>query len=416
MTQKASSDGFTYRDRSETGTLNEADEAVTLAVEEQDSFACQITTGLTGTLVAEVSVDGGTTYAATEFASKTTGTTSSSLVNPGTGAYDILRTAGCTHVRVRCSAYTSGSAEVVLRGTETPAAAGAGLANTADLDANTDQLEGYLDGLETLVTSTNTKLDTLNAAIKAEDSAGADGDSGLVTFGRRNDSNASRTGSDGDYGVFSQDAAGNSIVVGPAADNAAAAGSPVRIAGKYNAANQSYASGDVADLQTDANGFLKISGTTIAAQSMAGNPVTIGLYTADTLPSGAGADGRNYYAMGTQKGQLRTINDSDYGHPSNATSGTITMTATGATDVIAAAGASTRNVARHYQIANTSATGVRVDILDGATVKFSVWVAGTSTVVGNCYVRSTANTALRADCSASVTDLRISLQGYTSIQ
>ena len=176
MTQKASSDGTTYRDRSETGTLNEADEAVTLAVEEQDSFACQITTGLTGTLVAEVSVDGGTTYAATEFASKAGGATSSSLVNPSTGAYDILRTAGCTHVRVRCSAYTSGSAVVVLRGTETPPAAGAGLAdiesavdgleaNTADLDANTDQLEGYVDGLETAVASINTKLDTLDGRV-----------------------------------------------------------------------------------------------------------------------------------------------------------------------------------------------------------------------------------------------------------
>lgn len=174
MTQKASSDGFTYRDRSETGTLNVADEAVTLAVEEQDSFACQITTGLTGTLVAEVSVDGGTTYVATQFASKATGVLSSSLVNPGTGAYDILRTAGCTHVRVRCSVYTSGSAEVVLRGTETAPAAGGGatdasvdgletlvsstntkldtvISQTADLDANTDQLEGYVDGLEALL-------------------------------------------------------------------------------------------------------------------------------------------------------------------------------------------------------------------------------------------------------------------------
>lgn len=141
MTQKASSDGTTYRDRSETGTLNEADEAVTLAVEEQDSFACQITTGLTGTLVAEVSVDGGTTYAATEFASKAGGATSSSLVNPSTGAYDILRTAGCTHVRVRCSAYTSGSAVVVLRGTETPPAVGAGLAD----------IESAVDGLEALL-------------------------------------------------------------------------------------------------------------------------------------------------------------------------------------------------------------------------------------------------------------------------
>jgi hypothetical protein len=46
-------------------------------------------------------------------------------------------------------------------------------------------------------------------------------------------------------------------VQGTAADNAAATGNPVRGGAKYNSSTQTYADGDVADLQADVNGNLR---------------------------------------------------------------------------------------------------------------------------------------------------------------
>lgn len=48
-----------------------------------------------------------------------------------------------------------------------------------------------------------------------------------------------------------------SVVQGPAADNAAATGNPVLVGAEYNLSAQTYADGDVANLQADVNGNLK---------------------------------------------------------------------------------------------------------------------------------------------------------------
>lgn len=61
----------------------------------------------------------------------------------------------------------------------------------------------------------------------------------------------------GGGGGSSGGGSGSSTSTGPAADNAAASGNPVRAAGKYNSSLQTYADGDVADMQTDVNGNLK---------------------------------------------------------------------------------------------------------------------------------------------------------------
>ena len=47
-------------------------------------------------------------------------------------------------------------------------------------------------------------------------------------------------------------------VQGTAADNAAAVGNPILVGGKYFSSTQTYADGDVADLQMDANGYQKV--------------------------------------------------------------------------------------------------------------------------------------------------------------
>lgn len=51
---------------------------------------------------------------------------------------------------------------------------------------------------------------------------------------------------------------GSDQVQGAAADNAAAAGNPVRTGAKYNSSTQTYADGDVADTQADVNGNTKV--------------------------------------------------------------------------------------------------------------------------------------------------------------
>lgn len=48
-------------------------------------------------------------------------------------------------------------------------------------------------------------------------------------------------------------------VQGTAADNAAAVGNPVRVGHKYNSSTQTYADGDAADFQADANGNSKVT-------------------------------------------------------------------------------------------------------------------------------------------------------------
>lgn len=77
------------------------------------------------------------------------------------------------------------------------------------------------------------------------------------------------TRSDGEGTALEVDANGNLKTVsggtgasagqiqGTAADNAAAVGNPVRVGAKYNSATQTYADGDIADLQADSQGRLK---------------------------------------------------------------------------------------------------------------------------------------------------------------
>ena len=59
-------------------------------------------------------------------------------------------------------------------------------------------------------------------------------------------------------GVLGGSATTPSVVVGPAADNAAATGNPVIVGGEYNVTPETYADGDAARLQVDVNGYLKV--------------------------------------------------------------------------------------------------------------------------------------------------------------
>ena len=105
------------------------------------------------------------------------------------------------------------------------------------IDADTNAIKGHVDGIETLITSTNSKIDTFDAvldniltknteidavldtikvdteeiegavetietAIKAEDAAHSDGDTGIMALVVRNDVLEALAGSDGDYSAL----------------------------------------------------------------------------------------------------------------------------------------------------------------------------------------------------------------------
>lgn len=95
-------------------------------------------------------------------------------------------------------------------------------------------------------------------------------------------------------------------------------------------------------------------------------------------------------------------------------SSALTLSTTTSTALKAAAAAGVRNYLTDIDIANTSATGVRVDLLDNATVMASFWVPPTSHVQHSYSIpkKGTAATAMNVQLSAAVTDVRVSANGY----
>jgi len=98
----------------QSATLDALNEALTLAVDDADSVALQVTGTFTGTITFEASVDG-TNYAsvAVKASSQTTATTLVTTTT-ATGVFT-LNTQGLPHVRARMSAYTDGEATVLAR-------------------------------------------------------------------------------------------------------------------------------------------------------------------------------------------------------------------------------------------------------------------------------------------------------------
>jgi len=104
---------------------------------------------------------------------------------------------------------------------------------------------------------------------KAEDAVHASGDTGVMSLGVRNDTNATSTSTDGDYSAIAVDLAGNQRVVGNISDNGVDAGAPVKVGAVYNLVQPTYASGDRADLQADSNGNLRVTlQSTIAGEDL----------------------------------------------------------------------------------------------------------------------------------------------------
>lgn len=102
-----------------TGNLNALNATVQVALSGLSGAGMQLAAGtLIGTLVAELSFDDGTTWVSTFFFDPATDLTSSSIVfgaaNTAT-ARSFFASSGVSHVRVRVSAFTSGTASAQLR-------------------------------------------------------------------------------------------------------------------------------------------------------------------------------------------------------------------------------------------------------------------------------------------------------------
>lgn len=95
-----------------TGSLTAADDAVTTEFRQLENGACgvQVTGTFTATLLIEATMDG-TNWGTYAFVNCATGATATSITAAGQFRTELV---GVHSVRVRCSAYTSGTAAVTL--------------------------------------------------------------------------------------------------------------------------------------------------------------------------------------------------------------------------------------------------------------------------------------------------------------
>ncbi len=150
-------------DGTATGSLGVLNAAVSIALSTYNGADLNFTSGgsLSGTVVAEVSTDGGTTWVSAVFADPTNGTIATSLSSPTSGSYTIMWPGSISHARVRVSAYTTGTTTANLRTTA----------------VNTSVLVYGSDGTNLRPLSTNTsgrlQVDVVSGTVTVTDGAGA---------------------------------------------------------------------------------------------------------------------------------------------------------------------------------------------------------------------------------------------------
>ena len=151
---------------------------------------------------------------------------------------------------------------------------------------------------------TGLQVDIVSGAEYAEDDGHTSGDTGQFVLGVRSDT-LSALGANGDYVPFQMNASGALYVevatlpaststievVGDAAENAAAAGNPVLIGGRYDSSGRTLGDGDVGAIALDADGAVHIAdggntitvdGTVTANLSSTDNTVLDNILTKNT--------------------------------------------------------------------------------------------------------------------------------------
>lgn len=173
-----------------------------------------------------------------------------------------------------------------------------------------------------------------------------------------------------------------------------------------------YYNGSSFDRMRGSTNGMFTQGAAASGATVAGNPVLSGGRAASASPT-AVTGGQAVAKMLDLLGRMVT---SPYSNPENYVHGVLTLTTTTSTALLAAAGAGIRNYVTSFGASNTSATAVRIDFLDGATVKYSYFIAASGGGVSRelpVPFKGTANTAFNAQLSAAVTDVRTDCDGYT---
>lgn len=102
-------------DGTSSNTINGASQTVQIAMSQYRGVGVTITGTWVGTLVPELSMDGGSSWTAGQFYTESAGLSTSTAVNL---AASVVVHGGVSHVRIRSSAWTSGTATIALRATE----------------------------------------------------------------------------------------------------------------------------------------------------------------------------------------------------------------------------------------------------------------------------------------------------------
>lgn len=163
-------------------------------------------------------------------------------------------------------------------------------------------------------------------------------------------------------------------------------------------------------------GTVTVRGANASGASIAANPVTIGARAATANPT-AVADGQVVNGMKDKLGRTIVVP----GHIRDlVTFGTVTITGTAETTILAAGAAGVFHDITSIKFANTSATAVRVDLREatGSNVVDCFYVpAGDmrGAVYTTPYKQNFAANNWTAQVSAAVTDVRISIQAVKNI-
>lgn len=198
-----------------TGSLTANGQSVSHALSGASSVTVLITGTWTATVDFEQSSDGGTTWI-TSLVYDMSGAIYNQATANGTFYWSAL--SGTTHVRVRSTAFTSGTVNLAYRSTYQDTGykftyARQGASNPSD------PWYVYAYGVYT------------------EDAAAGDGFQGMPVFGVRNDAAAAVTSTDGDWTAFSADSAGRLLVTGQVAHDAVDAGNPLKVGGQARTTN-----------------------------------------------------------------------------------------------------------------------------------------------------------------------------------
>ena len=169
-------------DGSSSNTINGSAQTVQIALSGFRGVGVTITGTWSGTLVAEMSLDAGSTWITAQFYDPVAKTFSSSTTANITSS--IVVTGGASHIRIRSSAWTSGTATITLRATEASTPVIDGSLNTQPISAASLPLPS---GAATSANQTNgsqqsqiTKAVSASATLQSAATGNGDGTDFLV--------------------------------------------------------------------------------------------------------------------------------------------------------------------------------------------------------------------------------------------